>query len=159
MGVDRRDIGSWLLGPKAALEQQGMDFGYPGKRLGMPETGVGSIARMGRRIAALSIDWLTSNLLVAAFFTNLTYGETRFSITTLVVFVLQTIFFTTVIGASFGQQILGVGIRNVSGAKLALIPTIVRTLLLALVFPPLIWDRDGRGLHDKLARSVAVRTR
>lgn len=156
--MDRRDIGSWLLGPKAALEQQGMDFGYPGKRLGMPETGAGSIARMGRRISALSIDWLTSNLLVAAF-TDLTYGETRFSITTLVVFVLQTIFFTTIIGASFGQQILGVGIRNVSGAKLALIPTVVRTLLLALVFPPLIWDRDGRGLHDKIARSVAVRTR
>ncbi len=157
--MDRRDIGSWLLGPKAALEQQGMDFGYPGKRLGMPETGVGSIARMGRRIAALCIDWLTSNLIVAAFFNNLNYGETQFSITTLAVFVVQTVFFVAIIGASFGQQILGIGIRNVSGAKLGLIPTIARTLLLALVFPPLIWDRDGRGLHDKIARSVAVRTR
>ncbi len=157
--MDRRDIGSWLLGPKAALEQQGIDFGYPGNRLGMPEKGVGSIARMGRRLVALGLDWLASNLIVAAFFPKLTYGDTQFGIATLAVFVTQVFFFTATIGASFGQQITGIGIRNISGAKLGVLPTALRTLLLAIVIPPLIWDRDGRGLHDKLAKSAVVRTR
>jgi uncharacterized RDD family membrane protein YckC len=157
--VDRRDIGSWLLGPKAALEQQGIDFGYPGKRLGMPEKGIGSIARMGRRLVALGIDWLASKLIVDAYFPSVTYGENKFGIYALAVFVTEVFFFTAIIGASFGQQILGIGIRKVSGAKLGVLPAALRTLLLALVVPPLIWDRDGRGLHDKLSQSVVVRTR
>ena len=57
------------------------------------------------------------------------------------------------------QQILGVGIRAVDGKKLGTIPTVLRTLLLGLAIPALIWDRDGRGLHDKITKSLAVRTR
>ena len=30
---------------------------YPGQRLGLPEPGPGSLARLGRRIGALMIDW------------------------------------------------------------------------------------------------------
>ena len=37
---------------------------YPGQRLGLPETGSGSIARFGRRIAALLIDWFIAYGLV-----------------------------------------------------------------------------------------------
>src|SRR3954452_11507831 len=56
--VDNRDaIGSWIEGPKAAAERMGVEFGYRGKRLGLPEEGPGSIAPVGRRIAALFIDW------------------------------------------------------------------------------------------------------
>jgi hypothetical protein len=54
---------------------------------------------------------------------------------------------------------LGVGIRAVDGKKLGTIPTVLRTLLLGLAIPALIWDRDGRGLHDKITKSIAVRTR
>jgi hypothetical protein len=32
-------------------------------------------------------------------------------------------------------------------------------LLLLLLIPALIWDRDGRGLHDKAADSVVVNVR
>ena len=34
---------------------------------------------------------------------------------------------------------------------------LLRTVLLCLAIPALIWDRDGRGLHDRLARTVEVR--
>jgi hypothetical protein len=47
----------------------------------------------------------------------------------------------------------------VDGKKLGTIPTVLRTLLLGLAIPALIWDRDGRGLHDKITKSIAVRTR
>jgi uncharacterized RDD family membrane protein YckC len=32
-------------------------------------------------------------------------------------------------------------------------------VLLALLVPALIWDRDGRGMHDKAAGTALVRTR
>ena len=50
--VDRKDIGSWLSGPDTSGISK-----YPGERLGLPESGPGSIARAGRRIAAICIDW------------------------------------------------------------------------------------------------------
>jgi len=38
---------------------------YPGEMLGLPESGPGSLAPMGRRLAALLIDWLISYGLAA----------------------------------------------------------------------------------------------
>jgi hypothetical protein len=34
---------------------------------------------------------------------------------------------------------------------------LVRTVLLMLLVPAVIWDRDGRGLHDRLTESAVVR--
>jgi uncharacterized RDD family membrane protein YckC len=34
---------------------------------------------------------------------------------------------------------------------------LVRTLLLLAVVPPLVIDRDRRGLHDKAANTIVVR--
>ena len=53
----RQAIGSWLSGPRAAAEDAGVDFGYRGEQLGLPEEGPGSIARPGRRLGALAVDW------------------------------------------------------------------------------------------------------
>jgi uncharacterized protein YybS (DUF2232 family) len=87
------------------------------------------------------------------------YGSTQSGTLTLLIFVVQVAFFTVLIGASFGQQLLGIGIRSVSGGRIGVIQSILRTLLLALVIPALIWDRDGRGLHDKLTNAAVLRTR
>lgn len=54
---NRQAIGSWLSGPRAAAEEAGVDFGYRGEQLGLPEQGPGSIARPGRRLGALAVDW------------------------------------------------------------------------------------------------------
>ena len=48
-------LGSWLSGP--GTPESGT---YPGERLGLPRSGSGSIARFGRRIAALAVDWVIS---------------------------------------------------------------------------------------------------
>ena len=37
--------------------------------------------------------------------------------------------------------------------------SLIRAVLLCLGIPPLIVDRDGRGLHDRLAGTVIVRSR
>jgi hypothetical protein len=35
---------------------------------------------------------------------------------------------------------------------------IVRTLLLIVVIPAVVWDADQRGLHDKAAGTVLIRS-
>lgn len=55
-GADGFRLGSWLSGPGS--ERPVDDSTYPGKALGLPETGPGSLARFGRRFSALLVDWL-----------------------------------------------------------------------------------------------------
>jgi len=157
--VNRQDIGSWLFGPKASLENQGIDFGYPGGRLGMPESGPGAVATFGRRMIALCADWFACLAISHGILRGPAATSNEVSLLTLELFAAEVIVFTILLGGSFGQSLLGIGVRNVNGHRLGILATAFRTGLLCLVFPALIWDRDGRGLHDQLARSVVIRSR
>lgn len=157
--MDRRDIGSWLSGPKAALEDQGMDFGYPGQRFGLPKQGVGSVARMGRRIVALMIDWVAAILVTHLAFPDLVYGSGDFGAVTLGIFAAQVFVLTATTGASFGYRFTGIRLISISPVRVTYLKVLVRTALLCLVFPALIWDRDGRGLHDKAVGTITMRAR
>ncbi len=76
---------------------------------------------------------------------------------TLGLFVALTVLTVGTVGSTPGKRALGIRVISESGGRLGFVRVIVRTLLLALVVPALIWDRDGRGLHDRLARAVQVR--
>ena len=157
--MDRRDIGSWLSGPKAALEEQGLDFGYPGQRFGLPKQGIGSVARMGRRIIALMIDWIAAILVTHLVFPDLVYGSEVFAAATLGIFAAQVFLLTATTGASFGYKLSGNRLISISPAPITFLKVLVRTALLCLVVPALIWDRDGRGLHDKAVGTITMRAR
>ncbi|MEY2773059.1 MAG: hypothetical protein RJB51_480 [Actinomycetota bacterium] len=157
--MDRRDIGSWLSGPKAALEEQGLDFGYPGQRFGLPKQGIGSVARMGRRIIALMIDWIAAILVTHLVFPDLVYGSEVFAAATLGIFAAQVFLLTATTGASFGYKLSGIRLISISPAPITFLKVLARTALLCLVVPALIWDRDGRGLHDKAVGTITMRAR
>ncbi|GGR93630.1 RDD family protein [Streptomyces nojiriensis] len=152
---NRQAIGSWLSGPRAAAEEMGVDFGYPGQRLGLPQQGPGSVARFGRRLGAVAIDWIGCQLIAYGLITggNLAAAGNW----TLALFVTLTILTVGTVGFTPGKRILGLRVISESGGRLGPVRVVLRTLLLALVIPALIWDRDGRGLHDRLARAVQVR--
>lgn len=155
--MERRDLASWLQGPKQTLEEQGYNFGYRGERLGMPQRGPGSVATLGRRLGALMIDWVAS-LLVA----RLLFGRQAGSIEleTLGVFAVMTIVLVSLTGSSFGQRLLGLRVVSLpQGDRVPVWRVVMRTVLLCLVLPAVIWDRDQRGLHDKAGKSVVVNTR
>ncbi len=155
--MERRDVASWLQGPRQTLEEQGYEFGYRGERLGLPPLGPGSVAPIGRRLLALIIDWFASMLVAGLIFRG--QGEDR-ALDTLLVFAVMTMVLVSLGGASFGHRLMGVRVVSVNnGGAVNPIRVIIRTLLLCLVVPAVIWDRDGRGLHDKAAESVVVRTR
>ncbi len=153
--MERRDVASWLQGPKQALEDQGYEFGYRGERLGLPPAGLGAISPMGRRVVALIIDWISS-LLVA----NLIFRGQDVALETLGIFALQTIVLMSFGGGSFGDRLLGIGIVRADGSGAVAIPRVVlRQLLLCLFVPAIIMNRDQRGLHDLAANTVMVRAR
>lgn len=157
--MDRKDIGSWLSGPKAALEDQGMDFGYPGQRFGLPKQGIGSVARMGRRLVALTLDWTAAILVTHLVFPDLVYGKEGFAAATLGIFAVEVIVLTGTTGASFGYKIAGIKLVSISSSRINILKVLARTALLCLVVPALIWDRDGRGLHDKAVGTITMRAR
>ncbi|MEU3722648.1 RDD family protein [Streptomyces sp. NPDC031705] len=152
---NRQAIGSWLSGPRAAAEEMGVDFGYPGQRLGLPRSGPGSAARFGRRLGAVVIDWIGCQLIAYGL---ITHGDLAAAGNwTLVLFLSLTLLTVGTVGFTPGKRILGLRVIAQDGGRLGILRVMLRTLLLALVVPALVWDRDGRGLHDRLAGAVQVR--
>lgn len=129
--------------------------GWPGERLGLPETGPRSVGRLGRRILALLIDWGLAYLIAWAFLPH--NDGTVDGGWTLVVFALEQILFLIVLNATPGYLVTGMRLVPIVPAPLGLWRPVVRTVLLCLVIPAVIWDRDQRGLHDRVAGTVLVR--
>ena len=123
---------------------------WPGKRLGLPLSGPRSVARLGRRIAALLIDWGTAILVSVAFFSYDPWA-------TLTVFAVAQIVFLLTVNGSIGHLLLGMRVVPIAGGYLGLWRPFARTALLCLVVPAVIWDRDQRGMHDRLAGTILVR--
>jgi uncharacterized RDD family membrane protein YckC len=132
--------------------------GYPGGRFGLPPDGHGSLASWGRRVLALAIDWVLSTLVVVAIYgPGGVYGSTTATqLARLIVFAIEAFILTSLLGGSAGQLILGVNVRRTSGARLDPPRALLRTLLICLVIPPVIYNRDRQGLHDLAVDSMTV---
>ncbi|MEU3225725.1 RDD family protein [Streptomyces sp. NPDC006976] len=152
---NRQAIGSWLSGPRAAAEEMGADFGYRGKRLGLPEQGPGAIAPLGRRFGALFIDWALCLLIAYGLFAR---GDQQSAGNwALGIFLVMSVLTLGTIGCTPGKRLMGIRVIAEDGGRLGLVRVLIRSVLLCLAIPALVWDRDGRGLHDRLARAVQVR--
>ena len=131
-------------------QQQNSNDQWPGKHIGLPAEGPRSIARLGRRLVALAIDWAFAVVVSIAFFD---YD----ALATLAVFVTAQIVLLITANGSFGHLIMGMRVVPLAGGTLSFWRPIVRTLLMAIVIPAVIWDADQRGMHDRLAGTLLVR--
>lgn len=152
-------IASWLSGPGPS--ESGRGARYAGEALGLPECGRGSLARMGRRLAALAVDWLVAYGLAAL---GMTLGlVTPASLATAVMFVwfLLGVVAVRLFGFTPGQFTLGLMVVPIAAGAgwphVGLGRAVVRGAMIALVIPPLFVDVDGRGLHDRLTGTAVVR--
>jgi uncharacterized RDD family membrane protein YckC len=143
--MQRRWAGSWLSGPAAAADAQK----YPGQRLGLPEEGPRSVAGVGRRFGALFIDWVLCMVIALAAFKSQAW--------TIAVFAVEVYLLTALTGFTVGKRLLGIRVARLDGRPIGLLWSLVRTLLLLAVVPPLVFDRDLRGLHDKAANTIVIR--
>ena len=122
---------------------------YPGEKFGLPEDGPRSVAGMGRRLGALLIDWAVCTLIAVALFHDQYW--------TLVVFAVQDYLLTSLTGLTLGKRLTGIRVARLDGRPVGLLWGLVRTLLLLTVIPPLVTDRDLRGLHDRAANTIVIR--
>jgi uncharacterized RDD family membrane protein YckC len=109
-------------------------------------------AGLGRRFAALLIDWLLS-LLVSRFFAD----PTTSGWPPVLVLVLEYTFFIGLFGQTPGMAVARLRcISFVDGGAIGLPRALLRGILLALFIPALIMDDLRRGLHDRAAGSIVV---
>ena len=144
--AEQKRAGDWLNG----VLTPGRSSDYPGQDLGLPEEGPRSVARMGRRIAALFVDWLLCLLITSAITRHAEY-------LTIAVFAVEVWLLTAVTGFTVGKRLLGIRVARLDGKPVGFGWSLVRTLLLLTVVLPLVNDGDLRGLHDRAANTVVIR--
>jgi uncharacterized RDD family membrane protein YckC len=116
-------------------------------------------AGLGRRVLALSIDWAIASF-TAALVYPLRSSALAPSLFRLGVFVLEVALLTSLGGASAGQRVMGLRVLSwPDNLFLRPGPILLRTILIALVIPAVVTDKDGRGLHDRAAKSVVMRVK
>jgi len=122
-----------------------------------------SVAPMGRRLGALFVDWVLCELIVA--------GITRHSLLngandpryystlywTLALFFVEVYVLTAISGLTVGKRLFGIRVIRTNGDAPGFAWALLRTVLLLFVIPPLLSDRDLRGLHDRAAETIVVR--
>lgn len=114
---------------------------------------------MGRRLLALVIDWALCLLISYALlgYHNGQAGLTGFE--PLLVFFIENVLLVGTLGTTLGHRIAGLRVSRVNGRIVGLLHGSLRSLLLCLVLPAVIWDADRRGFHDLLAGTIITQTR
>ncbi|GAA4285605.1 RDD family protein [Brevibacterium daeguense] len=144
--IDREDIGSWLHGPQFSVPE---DY-WPGKNLGLPESGPGSTAPLWRRLLGLCFDWGMSYVIALFLFAG-------HELAILAVFAVQHFVLVSTLGTTVGHRVFGIEVRRFDGSAPGFRAGFLRTVLLCLVIPALIFNVDRRGFHDVAGRTVIVR--
>jgi uncharacterized RDD family membrane protein YckC len=149
----RRAIGTWLDGPPR------LHSGYPGERRGLPESGRGSVAGFGEKLLALIIDLLLSSVIGLIIVRPGSVGEERtWNWTSVGVFVIVSAGLLMTTGRTIGQRVMALQVVRLDGQRIGA-RALFRQLLVALLVPPLITDRDRRGLHDRFCNTLVVHIR
>jgi len=149
-------MGSWLSGPRSAGVTAADESDYAGQRLGLPEDGPGSAGRFGRRLGAIFVDWLACLMIVRGFF-GIGRSSELGGLAVPGLFALEYLLLLPTVGFTVGMRIFGLRVTGLDGRAPTFVATVVRTVLLLLAVPALVWDRDGRGLHDRASGTVVRR--
>ncbi len=124
--------------------EEGEDQGFP-----LP------LASNWRKAQAITIDYVSS-IFVAALLLDRSWIDTSFW-PHLFLFV-QVVILTALTGASAGQRLRGIRIIDVNTLQnIAPLGALIRTILIMLVIPAVVQNKEGRGLHDLATKSAAVR--
>ena len=149
--ASRRELGSWL---EPQRPQPDARSAYPGERLGRPAEGPRSLATFGRRLVALAVDWVVALLIAGGLLRHVPVGQFG----PLLVLLVENVVLVGTAGATLGHRLLGMRVENLDGSAPGLVKASIRSVLLCLAIPPLVWDVDQRGLHDRWAGTLVARS-
>jgi uncharacterized RDD family membrane protein YckC len=154
----RRVIGSWLDGPKSALnhareQASAARPGWRGEKLGLPESGPGSAAPPGKRLLAFVIDILLAPLITAVFTAPDFPGDWS-----LLTWFLITVIPVTFFGFTPGMAVMRIWVARIDGATMVgPVRAALRWALTLLIIPAVVWNFDGRSWHDRLTATIVLR--
>ena len=135
-----------------------VDQPYAGARLGLPPQGRGSVVGWGRRFAALFVDWVASMLVAASIAgRGVLTGHGWETWLPMGVFLVESTVLVPLVAGSFGQLLLRIAVVRVDRSPVTVLHALLRTVLICAVVPPVIYNRDRRGLHDLVTGTVTVR--
>jgi len=115
-------------------------------------------ATWGRRIGALFVDWLTCLAVAQGLVATGVIASNPNGLVTMGVLVAESALFTALVGGSLGKVATRLRVVRQDGSPrpIGLLSALLRTLLVALVVPPLL-TMGGRGLHDVALGTRTVR--
>jgi uncharacterized RDD family membrane protein YckC len=116
-------------------------------------------ASWGRRMVALLVDWFASTLVVMVVLGPAGWLDNPYAgFYTLGVFALESAALTAFAGGSFGKLATRLRVVQANGDPHPpdLGRALLRSVLVCLLVPPLVFRPDGRGLHDIAAGSATV---
>ena len=116
---------------------------------------------LGRRLAAISIDWLASYAIAFAFFAgggNYSERVVGTRVSTPLVFVFEYAILVALTGASFGHRLLKLKVVDFNHEGMPNVrQVLIRTALVALVITAITYDEDGRGIHERFSQTKLAR--
>ena len=114
---------------------------------------------LGRRFAALMVDWLACYFIVAASAGGLGAMAANRSLTVLALFFAEISILSALQGATLGHKIFGIRIvRFEDGGAISPIAALIRSALLVTVIFAVTFDENGRGMHERFSGTVLTRS-
>lgn len=118
-------------------------------------------------MGGIAIDWALSMLISSFFFPAPEFADAtgiqKFllagqPLATLAIWAVQHFALVAMLGMTYGHRIFGLRVVRDDGAPYpGFRAAAIRTVLLALVIPAVVWDSEGRGLHDRAAGTHLIR--
>ena len=113
---------------------------------------------LGRRLAAISVDWLACYAIIAAISGGIGQMGPNRSLSILALFFVEVSILTALQGASLGQKIFRMKVVRFSdGGAITPLQALIRTVFLVLVVTAVTYDENGRGIHERLSRTALIR--
>ncbi|MCF4006239.1 RDD family protein [Corynebacterium uropygiale] len=150
---------SWIEGPQIPGERDDPDAPgrWPGEKLGLPKSGPGSLASVMRRVGGMLVDWWIC-WAIAFLITRMTHMFGDIATTTWLLFPILGTITGWLFARTPGQALFKMGIArtDVPGTRVGFVRALLRSVFTALLFPPVIMDSDGRGLHDRATGTSVI---
>ena len=114
---------------------------------------------LGRRFAALMVDWLACYFIVTASTGGVGAMAPNRSLSVLALFFVEIAILSALQGATLGHRLFGIRIiRFADGGAVSPVQALIRSVLLVTVIFAVTFDENGRGIHERLSGSVLTRS-
>jgi uncharacterized RDD family membrane protein YckC len=114
---------------------------------------------LGRRFAALMVDWLACYFIVAASAGGIGAMASNRSWMVLALFFAEVTILSALQGATLGHRLFGMKIvRFADGGMISPRQALIRSALLVTVVFAITFDENGRGIHERFSGSVLTRS-